>query len=174
VQLLLVRHAQPEVSPALESPRWPLSAAGRRAAQGLAFRLPRGEKLWLSSEELKAVQTFQCLTDSHQEAILRDARFNEIHRHEPFDDDFRSRRRAWVEGNMDARHTGWETPQEAASRFDEAISAYAGRADRLVICSHGMVITAWLVHRGRVQAGSGAGAFWAALAFPDVVDVELD
>ncbi|MFL6132423.1 MAG: histidine phosphatase family protein, partial [Nocardioidaceae bacterium] len=131
MQLLLVRHAQPEVSSTLESARWPLSAAGRRAAHGLASRLPLGEKLWLSSQELKAVQTLQCLTDRHQEPILRDARFNEVHRHELFDDDFRSCRRAWVEGNMDARHTGWETPQEAASRYDEAIPAYAGQEDRL-------------------------------------------
>ena len=107
-------------------------------------------------------------------AIVRDERLNQVKRDEPFDDDFRSRRRAWVEGRLDARHTGWETPKEAAIRFDEAVRAHAGMHDRLVICSHGMVITAWLVDHRWVQAGPEAGAFWAALAMPDVVEVDLD
>lgn len=106
--------------------------------------------------------------------MLRDARFNEVQRDEPFDDGFRSRRRAWVEGKPDGRHTGWETPLDAASRFDDAVRAFAERGAPLIIGSHGMIITAWLVHRARVRPGAEAGRFWAALAFPDLVEVDLD
>ncbi len=100
-------------------------------------------------------------------------RFNEVQRDEPFDNDFRSRRRAWVEGKLDDRHAGWETPEEAASRFDEAVREYGERGERLVIGSHGMVITAWLVHAGLLQPGVAAGRFWEALAFPELVEVDL-
>ena len=43
------------------------------------------------------------------------------------------------------------------------------RASALVIGSHGMVLTAWLVHARGAVAQHEAGAFWAALAFPGMV-----
>lgn len=129
--------------------------------------------LWVASEELKAIETLECLSPRECGAILRDERFNEVRRDEPFDGDFRSRRRAWVEGKLDDRHTRWESPHEAASRFDEAVNDFVAQGSPLVIGSHGMIITAWLVHRARVQAGAEAGLFWGALSFPDVVEVDL-
>jgi broad specificity phosphatase PhoE len=81
---------------------------------------------------------------------------------------------AWVEGRLDDQHENWETGREAARRFDAAVRAYAQSGERVVIASHGMVITAWLVAQGRVEAGSDAGRFWQSLRFPDVIDVDLD
>lgn len=91
---------------------------------------------------------------------------------EPFDDAFRARRRAWVEGRLDSRHVDWETPLEAAERFDAAITEHARHAATLVIGTHGMALTAWLVHARGAVAEQEAGAFWAALAFPEVIKVE--
>lgn len=164
----------PKVSPTLDPALWPLSLEGRRAAQELRQRLPPTARVWVASQELKAFETLQCLSPKDGGAILQDARFNEVQRDEPFDDDFRSRRRAWVEGKLDARHTGWETPQDAARRVDEAVREFAARGYPLIIGSHGMVLTAWLVHRARVQSGAEAGMFWEALAFPDLVEIDLD
>lgn len=127
----------------------------------------------MSSEEVKAVETLQCLSPQPA-AIMQDPRFNEVRRQDPFDEDFMSRRRAWIEGELDRRHARWERPHEAADRFDRAVRDYAASEQRLVIGSHGMVITAWLIGRGHVRAGADAGRFWEALAFPDLVTVDID
>ena len=173
MKVTLVRHAAPSASSTVSPTRWPLSRDGRREARALRHRLASHEGLWIASRELKALETLQCLTLTEHGPILQDTRFDEVRRDEPFDGDFRSRRRAWVEGRLDARHAGWETPNEAASRFDDAVRAYAARSDQLVIGSHGMVITAWLIHTERVQPGAAAGRFWEALAFPDLFEVDL-
>src|SRR4051794_19483559 len=67
---------------------------------------------------------------------------------------------------------GWETPLEAAARFDAAVMDHATEDSPLVIGSHGMVLTAWLVHARGAVARHAAGEFWDALAFPDVVEVD--
>ena len=73
---------------------------------------------------------------------------------------------------LDARHTGWEPATEAAGRFDAAVRDHAGGHD-LVVATHGMVLTAWLVATGHVTPGARAGDFWTGLHLPDVVTVDL-
>lgn len=92
-------------------------------------------------------------------AITQDARFGEVRRTEPFDEDFKARRRAWVEGHLDERHEDWQSPWDAATRFDLAVSEHSARGDLLVIASHGMVLTAWLAHIGLVAAGQAASHY---------------
>jgi broad specificity phosphatase PhoE len=168
VRIVLVRHAEPQVSATMDPQLWPLSAAGRAAAGSLRGRLP-GAGRWVASSELKAYQTLQCARPGSV-AVSQEARFDEVRRVEPFDDDARTRRRAWVDGRLDERHRGWETPPEAAARFDEAVRDHVSASDTLVVGSHGMVLTAWLVHARGVLAAEDAGPFWEALAFPDVIE----
>jgi broad specificity phosphatase PhoE len=101
-----------------------------------------------------------------------DSRLNEV-RHPPdsIGNEVRSVRRAWVAGRLDERHNGWETPTVAAARFDAGIRDYA--SGNVVIASHGMVLTAWLVSIGTLAAGQPAALFWEELGFPDIVEVEL-
>jgi len=173
VKIVLVRHAEPSVVPGTDPAAWALSPAGRRAAERLRHRLPSETGIWVASQELKAYQTLQCLAVGAERSILRDERLDEVRRDEPFDDDFRSRRQAWVEDRLDARHDGWEAPRAAATRFDEAIRDHAGPGAPPVVGSHGMVITAWLVHRGRVRPGREAGRFWTGLELPVLVELDL-
>ena len=174
MRVLLVRHAAPEMSPSIDPARWPLSPTGQVAARALKGQLP-GQRVWLSSEEVKALATLTCARPNNHVRIVQDQRFNEVVRNgEPFDDEFRVRRAAWLEGRPDERHSGWETPAEAAQRFDEALRTYASKDAPVVVGSHGMVITAWLVHHGRVESGEAAGRFWRSLAMPAVVQVQID
>lgn len=167
--ILLVRHAAPEVASGLDPRRWALSGAGRIAAAQLGARLP-SYGVWVSSTETKAYQTLSYAAGADVE-IAQDSGFDEVRREEPFDEGFRARRLAWVAGRLDQRHAGWETPTEAAARFDRAVSAHATPGAPLVIASHGMALTAWLVHaRGRVPRHEAA-RFWEALAFPDLIEV---
>jgi broad specificity phosphatase PhoE len=168
--VVLVRHAEPDVVAGVDPRQWVLSMAGRRAARGLRERLPRFG-VWVSSTEAKAHETLVC-AGGGRVAVAQDARLDEVHRYEPFDQEFRARRLAWVEGHLDQRHAGWETPSEAADRFDRAIDEHAADGKPVVVGSHGMVMTAWLVRRRQVVAPKDAGSFWEALAFPDVIRVE--
>ncbi|WP_144016659.1 histidine phosphatase family protein [Beutenbergia cavernae] len=160
----LLRHAMPAARPDADPRAWPLSDEGRAAAARLAGTLPAG--LLLSSTEAKAVETITLAAGPP----TTDARFGEVSRPgEPFDDAVVARRRAWVESRLDVRHAGWETPDEAAARFDAGVRAYPG--EDMVIATHGMVMVAWLARVGVVSAGAAAGELWIGLAFPDLVTV---
>jgi broad specificity phosphatase PhoE len=173
MRILLVRHAEPQVSPLVDPKEWLLSAAGRAAAKRLRGRLP-ATGLWVASTEVKAYETLRCARCEDYPSIAKDARLDEVRRVEPFDDDYGARRRAWVEGRLDERHMGWETPLEAATRFDEAVVEHSALGSALVIGSHGMVLTSWLVHaRGAVDQ-QAAGTFWEGMTFPDVIEVRED
>lgn len=164
----IVRHAEPEVVPGDDPRRWVLSQAGRSAARELRTRLPQ-TGVWVSSTEAKAHETLLCAADPDV-VVAQDPRFDEVLRSEPFDEEFRARRRAWVRGDLGVEHTGWETPQEAAVRFGRAVAEHASGGTPLVIASHGMVITAWLVHGRHLLRPQEAADFWEAMAFPDVID----
>jgi len=170
LRILLVRHAEPQVSPTVDPRRWPLSEAGREAAGALLGRLPRTGR-WVASSELKALETLQCARPDESVPVSQDDRFDEVRRIEPFDDDVVTRRRAWVDGRLDDRHRGWETPLEAAARFDEAVRDHAAAGPTLVVGSHGMVVTAWLVHARGTVAAQDAGAYWEGLGLPDVIEL---
>ncbi len=64
---------------------------------------------------------------------------------------------------------GWESPEEAVERLTFAVREYAAEADALVVATHGLVLTAWLVHGRRWLAPGEAGTFWEQMRFPDVI-----
>lgn len=82
---------------------WPLSKEGLAAACRLTTRLPADARL-VAGEERKAWQTLG--SGAH---VVRDRRFNEVSRVEPWEGDFRRLRRAYVEGTD---HFGWERRHE--------------------------------------------------------------
>ncbi|MGF0118242.1 histidine phosphatase family protein [Promicromonospora sp. Marseille-Q5078] len=167
-RITLVRHAAPEVSGEIPPGAWPLSRAGRAAAHDL--RLPGGARA-VASDERKAIETLSLALGVA--VVPTDPRFGEVRRPpEPVAPGFREARRAWVEGALDARHFGWEAPDVAARRFDDAVREHALGHD-LVVATHGMVLTAWLVSIGRLAPGPDAGGFWVRLGLPDVVPVAL-
>jgi broad specificity phosphatase PhoE len=161
IVLILVRHAMPAVSADRPPHTWGLSEEGRAAAQTLVASLPVGALL-ASSAEPKAWETL----GGAGSGIRRDDRFSEVGRvGEPWDDDFGERRRRYVEG---ADHPGWERQAGVAARFEAGVVELLGEASGrpVVLATHGMVLTVWLVSRGVVEAGA-AGDFWSGLRFPD-------
>ncbi|MFC7620421.1 histidine phosphatase family protein [Microlunatus sp. GCM10028923] len=168
-RVMLVRHAAPVSQAGLDPGAWPLSPAGRRAAAELRSRIPADATL-AASTETKAIETLCLAAGRTADELHLDHRFGEVVRPgEPFDDDHRSRRLAWVIGRPDGRHRSWETPEQAAARFQAGLDDLHGD---VVVATHGMVLTAWLVARGVVAAGAAAGSFWTGLAFPDVIATE--
>ncbi|MFF2452984.1 histidine phosphatase family protein [Isoptericola sp. NPDC058082] len=168
MRITLVRHAAPAIRDDTPASLWPLSPAGRAAARGL--RLP-DRTTAVASDELKAVETLARALGVAD--VPTDPRFAEVWRPpEQVCPGFREIRRAWVEGMPDDRHTGWESATDAARRFDAAVRTHAAGGD-LVVATHGMVLTAWLVSIGRVAPGPPAGEFWLRLGLPDVVTTDL-
>lgn len=171
-RVILLRHAAPHVRRDQQPSQWPLSAAGRSAAVAIGGCLPR-EPAFASSPEVKAVQTLVAAACVDPAAIQVDARFGEVARlGEPFDDDYKSRRLAWVAGRLDERHSTWEQPDEAAVRFQAGLDAVEGGI--VVVASHGMVIASWLRSVGYVGPGEDAGRLWTNLRFPDLLDLQVD
>jgi broad specificity phosphatase PhoE len=161
--LILVRHAMPAYTPDVPAHEWHLAEEGRMAAARLATLLPDNGYLVASSEP-KAGQTLEPAG-----TVVRDPRFDEVYRTEPWEGDYRERRLAYVDGTD---HAGWEPRSAVAGRFDAGIAehtrAAAGRP--LVVASHGMAMTLWLTARGCLH---DPAVFWAGLAFPDAHVVDL-
>ncbi|MEZ5193315.1 MAG: histidine phosphatase family protein [Nocardioides sp.] len=170
--LVLVRHALPAAS-AQAAPRdWPLSAGGRRAAGRLVARLP-DPALLVSSTEPKAHQTLLPTAWRRGAVVDRDPRFDEVERpDEGWVDDPRPRRLRYLEGGAEHR---WEGRDQVVSRFGAGIADWLARAegDPVVVASHGLAMTLWLVAVAAVPADR-AGEFWSALTFPDVVTLHQD
>ena len=162
----MVRHAMPMASRSVPPHLWPLSPDGQAAARRLVSELP-AEAYFVSSGERKAWETL----GEASGPVVHDDRFNEIFRTgEPWKGDFHRLRRLYVHGVL---HPGWESHADAAERFQAGIEAALGQAHGrdVVIATHGMVVTTWLVSRGAV-AQNEAEKFWASLAFPDCLVVE--
>lgn len=68
-------------------------------------------------------------------------------------------------------HAEWEAMEAAADRVTDGIERH--HSPRLIVGTHGMVLTAWLVCRGALQPGAAALEFWEDLAFPDIVNVSV-
>lgn len=153
----------PAYGPDRPAEEWPLSPEGRAAAIALRRRLPSGA-LFVASAEPKAYQT---LEPSGEVSI--DERFGEVRRDEPFDGDFRARRRAYVDG---VAHPGWESHADVTARFGAGIAEWRIKAgDRpLVVASHGMALTGWLTEAIGL---ADPGEFWADLQLPDAFAVDL-
>jgi broad specificity phosphatase PhoE len=164
--LIVVRHAMPAADPESPPDQWVLSDDGIAAARALIRQLPPDAEL-VSSVEPKAWQTLGA-----SDAVRRDARFNEVERvGEPWGGDFRRLRRAYVSG---VEHRGWEPHESVAARFRTGLDAHLARAGEapLVIASHGMAITVWLVDAGVIPR-EDAAKFWSDLRFPDRHLVDL-
>lgn len=169
--LFLVRHAMPVATASTSSASWSLSEDGRRAARELGARLPSGAVL-VASEETKAIDTVAVAAGVDATQVGRHPGFGEVNRPgESFDEHHRARRLAWVQGALDVRHVGWETRAEAAGRFQDALDQLV-TDQHLVVGSHGMVMTAWLVETGRV-AQIEAGEYWLGLGLPELVEIWL-
>jgi broad specificity phosphatase PhoE len=161
--LILVRHAMPAHGQDTLSRDWLLASEGRVAARSLCGLLPTGARLVASSEP-KAIGSLEPAGE-----VIADRRFDEVSRVEAYDDTYRTRRRAYVDG---ADHTHWEARNDVVARFDAGVTEHlavaAGRS--VVIASHGMAMTLWLT---ATVGLADPGAFWADLRFPDAHIVDL-
>jgi probable phosphoglycerate mutase len=174
--LIVVRHAHPEVMPEHLASAWPLSPEGWAAARSLGKRLGALGKLHVvSSPEVKAVQTGEAIRPGAMPAT--DERFGEQGRGTvPFlsGGDFRERVIAHFR-HPDERMLGEESSAEAAARFDagarDVLSAPGENDGIPVIVSHGRIVSAWLATHAGTPSGTcePAETIWTSLRMPDAL-----
>lgn len=170
-RITFVRHGMPAVDGEASPAVWPLIPEAVVAAGALRLDAASERTVIVSSPERKAVQTCALAVGASESAVLTDAGLREIDRIESVDAGFRDARRAWIASRIDERHRGWESPDAAARRFHEALLRHRG--DHLIVATHGMVLTCWLVAQGIVASGGDAIEFWESLRFPDVLELDL-
>jgi broad specificity phosphatase PhoE len=169
-RLILIRHAVPQIDPQTPAGLWQLGHEGRTAARALRPLLAQSA-YYVASTEPKAIETLQEISgDPH---MPTDPGFAEVRRPHRWSDehDYRTVARAYVQG---ARHDGWESHEEVTDRFDAAVARHAALAAAcnrtLIIGTHGLAPTIWLASRYFLRPGPAQ--FWAALRFPDIIDVD--
>lgn len=175
-KLLLIRHAQPEITPGVPARLWPLSAQGRESAHQLAQLITatyRPAALFASPED-KARETASIIGSSLglPVAIIPDLREHE------------REHTSWLgaaawEATLTAffsRPTelifGEETARQALQRFQAAIesilSAYP--SGDLAVVTHGTVLTLFVAHH---NPRLDALALWRSLKLPELVVLDL-
>lgn len=165
--LVLVRHALPLVDEGTPPADWPLSPEGEQAAAELADRLP-GFATLVTSPEVKAAATLAPAARFREDPVVPDARFREVDRpDEPWGEEAHRARRAYLDGQL---APGWEAHSDVVRRFGAGVDWWSRLSgDRpLVVASHGMAMTVWLVGVGAVTR-ERAGDFWERLRFPELL-----
>ncbi len=174
-KLLLVRHAQSQITPGVEPARWPLTDAGRAAAAEFAGELaPHDPRLVVTSLEPKAAETgkliarqlgipLQEASGLHEQARaafdrpLTEAAFNALVKR--------------VLAEPDWTGFGLETGRAALSRFEAALFAVLKEspAGSLAVVTHGTVMALFVSKYNPIDVGE----FWGRLRMPALAVLRL-
>lgn len=168
--LILVKHAMPEIDPAVRAPRWPLSDAGRAGSKELAERLKEYRPTRVvTSVEPKAAETGAIVAAA---LGLPVSTAPDLHEHDQGEVGFMGAE-AWnaavaeVFARPDEVVQGRESVNAAADRLVAAVAGLldAHPGDRMVVVAHGRVISQ------SVARANGLDAFglWRRLGLPSFV-----
>ena len=168
--IILVRHAMPELERGVASTLWGLAEASREDCVMLAHALPGGLSTTVfTSEERKARETADVLALSLGLQVATDAGFGEVDRPTVWDEDYRAGAERYL---ATGAGEGWEPRDSVVRRFDAAIdrAMAATGMGSLVVVNHGLALSLWLASVAEIDLVP----FWRALTFPDgwLVDFE--
>jgi broad specificity phosphatase PhoE len=149
--LVLVRHAMPEIVAGVSPAWWHLGSEGRAAARELAARLDPAARV-VTSHEVKARETAEEIVIASGGTLALDPRLGEVARPlAPDGETHRALARRYVGGEALA---GWEPHAQVIERFSAAVEGAE------VVVTHGIVMTLYLRPDDPVR-------FWDDLRFPD-------
>jgi broad specificity phosphatase PhoE len=166
--VVFVRHAEPSVAIGTPGAQWPLTNEGKGAARVLGERVARRSPVALvwASPERKALQTAESAFPSGPTRV-RDE-LGEVGK--PWyttTDELRQAVARYVGGDA---VEGWERHEDVAARL-HLLAADITSAERLVVVSHGVLLTTWLSQFGVLD---DPFAFWADLRTPDAWELDLE
>jgi broad specificity phosphatase PhoE len=174
-ELILIRHAEPEIIPNRPASQWPLSEAGRLRCQTLADSLKAYDlDAVMSSTENKAIETGQIVAESLNKPF---STAEGLHEHER-SNVTRFETRALFQERIAAFFReperlvfGTETADEAYARFSRSLLNLVTQqpGQKLAIVTHGTVLTLFVARLG----GLDPFDFWSKLGLPAFVVLRL-
>jgi broad specificity phosphatase PhoE len=167
-RLILVRHAPPLVEDGTPADQWPLTEQGRHDAGALGRRLADATTtaIVLTSPERKARDTAAVAFPSVVARVRPTLR--EVARAwyaEP--DVFAAAAAHYLNGDVVA---GWEPREDVLARLGPLLADLTP-AVRLVVVSHGLLMTTWLDHQIGLE---DPYSFWSQLRMPDAWELDLE
>jgi broad specificity phosphatase PhoE len=167
-RVVLIRHAEPLVEIGTPGAQWPLTNEGKSAARVLGERVAGRSPVALvwASPELKACETAASAFPSGPTRV-RDE-LGEVEK--PWyatTDDLRQAVARYLGGDA---VEGWEHREDVLARLD-ALRADISPGQRLVVVSHGVLLTTWLAQHGVLD---DPFAFWSELRTPDAWELNLE
>jgi broad specificity phosphatase PhoE len=173
-QLILIKHAAPEVVPDLPSEKWRLSEKGRASCTPLAELVrPHGPKVIVSSTEPKAAETAELVA---AQLGIPHSTARDLHEHDRSNvphmrsSEFISAVELFFR-KPDELVLGRETAQQAEVRFTRAVTSVVNQhtGQDLAIVAHGTVIALLLArHSDRT-----AFQLWRELGLPSLAVMDL-
>jgi broad specificity phosphatase PhoE len=169
-QLILVKHAAPEIEPSVPAREWRLSEAGRQRCTVLAARLARWRPTRLvASREPKAAETAALVADRLQ---VPWEMADDLHEHERSAAGFLGPT-AWqatmaaLFAQPDQLVFGAETANQAGARFANAVAAVLQQhpTGNLAIVAHGTVIALYVAQHTELPPHD----LWQRLGLPSLV-----
>ena len=173
-EIVLIKHAKPQVSPEMPSHEWPLSEEGRRQSLALAERLRRyALKRIISSTEPKAAETGRIVAD---ELGLKFQTAPNLHEHDRSNVPHMPTREflsfmALFFDRDDERVLGLESAREARDRITDAVDHLATTEDGPVgIVTHGTVLALYATMNGAADPFQ----IWRRMQLPSFIVVDTD
>ncbi len=173
-KLVLIKHAPPQVDPAVPSPRWVLSDAGRRRCDWLADELSaQGVARLFASLEPKALETAALVAIRNGLAVEPRAGLNENDRTGfgfGTEDELRAAIRAFFDRPAQTV-MGTESADAAFARYAAAVKGAVAEAGgrNLAIVTHGTVLTLFVARHNAIAPFD----FWASLRLPAYVVLDV-
>lgn len=168
--LILVKHAIPEVDPAVPARKWRLSEEGRVGSRTLGEELDRFDlDLVVSSDEPKAVETAEIAAEALDVPIEI---VEGLHEHERGNAGFLEKER--FERSVERFFSrpadpvfGEETADQAHDRFSKAVNGLLDRfrCEKIAIVTHGTVLSLFVSRISDIEPF----ALWKRLSLPSWV-----
>lgn len=171
--LILIKHAAPQVKPGLPPETWTLSEKGRQQCKPLAEAIrPHAPAVVLTSLEPKAAQTGELIAS---ELAVSFATVAGLHEHDRSNVPHMASREFISLVELFFRKPkelvlGRESADQALARFEQAVQAVLARypEQNVAIVSHGTVIALMLA-----KAGAGGGfELWRKMGLPSYAILE--
>src|SRR6185312_3169119 len=169
-QVILVRHAMPDIRRGVAPALWGLSEASREDCVLLAHALPDGlSPTIFASDEPKARETAEIIGLRRGLQVALDTGFREVDRPTAWDDDYRIAAASYLANGL---RDGWEPRDSVVRRFGRSVLAALNATEHgtTVIVNHGLALSLWLA----ALADIDLVPFWQALTLPDAWLFDID
>lgn len=150
-EFIFIRHAKTKMDKDTPIEKWGLSEEGEKQSQEIVNSSEfENADILISSEQDKAYLTIKPLADKLGKTIIKIKELGEIKRpdSEKLSSEEYQNIKNKIFGDLDFKYKDWETPNEALSRFKQAIEELDQKYEnkKIIIASHGTVMSLYFAY----------------------------